>query len=161
MIKQVTFMLTILLTANVAYADSQLERMEVLSEELSQLMYDAMIDEVAAEGVDVSNLKKLVPDVGWDGPMRDAAKCVLGKYEDKIGSKGIDEMLDKLEGILPELRKGGGMQALEAMPDIQPKGISDEEAIALNQECGMVDQMQKNMMADGFMTELMKAMSGS
>ncbi len=159
MIRRAAFVV-MLLTANGAYASGQLDRMEELSEQLSKYMYEAMVESAATEGADVSNLKTMIPDTSWDGPMRNAAECVLDKYEDKIGQKGIDKMLEEIEDLVKQLKEGGGMQAFEAASsDMQPEGISEEESIAINEECGMADEMQRQMMEDGFVTELMKLMA--
>lgn len=151
-------MLTPLLTFN-SYANDNLERMEEVGEQMSKLMFEAMVHDIAANGADVSKLKTLIPDTSWDQPMRDAASCMLDKYEAKIDTAGITKMLDDMEALLPKL-KGGGMAALENASNMQPAGISDQEAIAINKSCGMMDLVQKNMAADGFMKEVMKMMTG-
>lgn len=157
--KLVTVLVMLLFTSSAAFANSDLERMEELSEELNTLMYTAMLDEMAAEGADVSKLRAMIPETKWNEPIRQAAQCVLDKYEDKIGKKGVTKMLDDLEAALPALNNSGGTEAFESIANLQPEGISDEETIALQRECGMVEQIQKQMMKGEFMTELMKLMS--
>ena len=153
------FLLTFL-SASVAVASDRLDRLETISEELTQLLYQAMVNEIAAGGADVTKLREAIPNSDWNQPMREAAQCVLEQYQQKIGSEGVDKMLDDMEASLPELREGG-MAAMEKNQDLQPEGISEDEAISINESCGMADLMQENMMAGEFMSEFMKLMGGN
>lgn len=141
------------------YADDQLNRMEAVTEELTQLFYEAMLKQVESQGVNVSKLKPLIPDTKWDAPMRESASCVLDKYKQKIGKSGVSDFLDQVEALLPTLRKGD-MQVIENMADVQPKGISEAETFSINEACGMDELMQERMMNEAFMAELMKQMGG-
>jgi hypothetical protein len=156
------FLFTILLMAipSVAFSDDRIDRMATFGEEMSNLMYQAMIGQLADEGVDVSTLKTMIPDTSWDAEMYAAAECILDKYDEQIGTAGVEKMLDDMEAALPELREGG-MEAMETMGDMQPEGISEEESIAISRSCGMMQLMQKNMMAGDFVSEVMKLSRGA
>lgn len=160
MMKKTVLFLLFFLATMAAQADSRIDRMEVIGEEISQLMYEVMIDEIAANGVDVTRLRAMIPDTSWDQPMREATGCIIDKYEQKIGAGEIDKMIARMEATLPELRKGGGMEVLDKASSMQPEGISDQEAISISQSCGMMQLMQEKAMAGDFMTEVMKLMNG-
>jgi hypothetical protein len=150
----------LLATSALAIADDRIDRMAKFGEEMSDLMYQAMIGQLADEGVDVSTLKTMIPDTSWDAEMYTAAECILDKYDEQIGTAGVEKMLDDMEAALPELREGG-MEAIETMGDMQPEGLSEEEAIAISRSCGMMQLMQKNMMAGDFVSEVMKLSRGA
>ena len=158
MIKKTIFALGICIVAVNVIADEQLDRMEAFAEELTTLMYQAMIKSAEAEGADVSKLKTLIPDTSWNEEMRGATRCILDKYEARIGSAGIDKMLDDMEAKLPSLRKGG-MEAFEQASNNMPDGITIDEAIEINRTCGMTALQQKNIDANKFTSELLKIMA--
>lgn len=160
MTKKIALFCVALMASCPVFAADRLERMESLSEELSQLMFKAMIDRFAAEGADVTKLRSLVPDTEWTPPMREAAGCVLGKYQEKIGVEGLDKLLTKMDAVMPALREGG-MQAFEEMGNITPEGVSDTDAMEINEACGMANLMQEQMMSGGFMQEAMKLMQNN
>ena len=160
MVNKCILLVSFIFLSSFAIADEQLERMESISEEMTTLMFNAMVDSAKSEGADTSVLETLIPDASWDEPMRDAGKCMLEKYKQKIDADGVDKMLDELEAIIPTLRTGG-MEAMEKMANIQPSGISDEESMAINQECGMIELQQEKMMANEFVNELMRLSMGN
>lgn len=150
----------VILTGTAAFAQSALERMEVVGESMAGVMFDAMISEVEASGADVTALRAAVPDMSWDEPMRGAAGCILEKYEAEIGPDGIEAMLLKMEETLPKLQ-GLNIEEMDALQaDLEPEGISMDQSLAINNECGMTDLMMARMMDSQFMTLLMEAMGG-
>ena len=160
MIKSPTFLFLLLFLSLPVVADSNFDRMETISEELTTLMYQAMIDQAETEGADVSNLKSAIPDTSWDEPMRAAGKCILDKYREKTNESAISAMFDKIEEMLPAIRSGGILE-MDELGDVQPEGITDQQAMAINKNCGMTDLQQERMMSSGFMTALMQSMSGN
>jgi uncharacterized protein (UPF0335 family) len=159
MMKKIMLACLLIGASSGTYADDQLERMESVTEELTQLFYEAMLKQVESQGVNISKLKALIPDTKWDAPMREAASCVLNEYKQKIGNNGVDDFLDKIEALVPKL-KGANMQDLENMADVQPKGITEAETFAINEACGMDELVQERMINEAFMGELMKQMGG-
>jgi len=151
----------ILLMSSAASADDRLARMEAIGEEMSQLMYRVMVDEIAANGADVSTLRSMIPETRWGQPMRDAAGCVLDAYEKRVGAAEVDEMLDSMEALLPKLRQSSSMEVFSEQSGMQPEGISDDEMISISQSCGMLEVIQNNTRASEFMAEVRKLMSGN
>ncbi len=142
-----------------AIANDQTERMVEVSEKMSSIMYQVMIKEAAAKGADVTILKTKVPDTSWNQEMRNSGACVLDKYEQKIGADGVSAMLNRLEQAVADLSKVSTMESFSEMSSVQPEGISDQEAIAINTTCGLTAQLQKNMMANEFVQEVMRLMA--
>lgn len=156
--KNCTAVLLLTLTC-FASADDRLDRMAAIGEEMSAIMYQGMIAQLEAEGVDASALRSMIPDTSWTDGMREAATCVLDRYDAKIGASAVDTMLDNMESMLPRAREGG-LEAIESLMSLQPEGMSDEEAVAISQSCGMMQAMQESSMAGDFMSEVMKLMGG-
>ena len=158
MIKRTTLLALLLLPFSWAVASSPLERIESISEDMTALMFDAMIEEMGAQGIDTDQLRELIPNTEWDQPMRDAGSCVIDQFTAKIGEDGVNAMLDNMEARLPEIQNGG-MDALEDMQTLLPEGISEEEADAISNQCGMTQLMQQKMMNPEFMSAVMSLMS--
>jgi hypothetical protein len=155
MIKRVLIIIALILINLPTLADEQLQRLEKISEQMNQIMFNAMLREVEANGADITRLKTLIPDVRWDQPLREAYACVLKKYEEKIGRESIDRMLDKTEALLPKL-SSGGMDTITETEMLLPKGISQEQATQYSNECGVMQIMIENSMSNDFVSEIMK-----
>ncbi|MEM9603721.1 MAG: hypothetical protein AAGA11_12720 [Pseudomonadota bacterium] len=158
MLKRAACIALFLLPFSQSHASDALERIEAISEDMTSLMFDAMLTEMGAEGVDTSKLAELVPSTEWDEPMRDAGRCVLDRFTARIGDDGVDAMLDQMEARLPEIR-AGGMQAIDQLGSLLPEGISEAEADAINSECGMTRLIREKMMNPEFMSAVMSLMS--
>mgnify|MGYP000344928939 FL=1 len=138
-----------------ASADAQLDRFEDLSERTSAEMSMVFVRAIEAKGGDTSELKEAIPDHTWDNAHRDAGACMMGKYTDLIGSDGVDEMLTRMEDMIPQLETAtlDNISSFSALPD----GITTEQTASIMQECKMMDLVLKRMKESGYSDALMKA----
>lgn len=129
-------------------AQSQLERMEELSEQVSALMNEAMIAQVPA-------LEGNMPDPAWDEPMRAAYSCMLEGYVDASSEAAVDGMLDEMETML-ETATAETLMSGETSQAVQlPDGLSEEQAQGLMQSCGLMEVIMARMAASGAMQVMM------
>ena len=158
MLKHIASAALLTLSCATASANDALERIEVISEDMTAALFDAMVEELGAQGADTDALKRIIPSTEWDAPMREAGQCVVDEFTARIGEDGLNAMLDKMEARLPEI-KGAGMEALENMQSLLPEGMSEADASAINDQCGMTQLMQQKMMNPEFMSAVMSLMS--
>lgn len=158
MLKRTALIVLLALPLTQASAADSLARIESVSEDLMAVMFQAMIDEFGAQGVDTDKLQDALPDTSWDEPMRDAGRCVLDAFTAKIGEDGVDSMLDTMEARLPEI-KAMGLEELDGIATLLPEGISEADASAINDQCGMSQLMQQKLMNPAFMSAVMSLMA--
>lgn len=158
MTSRLALILLLILPFSPAQANDTLDRIESISEQMTAAMFDAMLDEFKARGIDTSSLAKVIPDTSWDEPLRDAGRCVVDRFTDTVGADKLAEMVDALEARLPAV-ESGGMQAIEDMQSFLPEGVSEADAAAINEACGMTALMQQKLMSPAFMSEVMSLMS--
>lgn len=130
-----------------ASAQSALERMEAMSETMTEMTYTALVDEIPA-------LDGNLPSAEWDDAMRDAGACVLDGVEEEVGEDGVAEMLDNMETAMATVTPEGLMQGTfqPALPD----GITDQQMQTISNECGMVELMMMRMAESGAMAIMME-----
>lgn len=130
-----------------AIAQTQLERMEVVSEEANRLTNAHMISELPA-------LEGHMPDPNWDDDVRDAYACVLDGYRADAGDAAIDAMLDRIEATMAELGPEGLMESGldERIP--LPEGVTGERSVALLNTCGVMAIYMARLQASGALTIL-------
>ena len=143
-----------------AFADSRLDRLEAISEEMTDAMYDAMIRMVEKEGGNPEPLRAAIPSLEWDDTFREAGACVLDKYISASSSSAVDDMLDRMEAFIPEMAEMD-LDAFEDNTDFLPEGVSEDFSISVNEECGMTDVMLDRMEESGFMAAMMQSMAGN
>lgn len=152
-----TFLLVTALSSSAIYANDLLDRMEIVGEKLSSSMYEAMIEQVEANGADTTTLRTLIPDTSWNDDMRTAATCILDAYEEKVSADTLETMLDEVEKKLTEIeRSNNKAEILEGAVNMQPDAISTDEMIAINNQCGMTKIVMENQQASAFVQELMR-----
>lgn len=140
-----------------AAAQSQLDRLEAISEMSNDMMVEIMIREVAADAPDArETLLAAAPDGEWDAEMRDAGSCMLESYAEQIGSDGVDDMLDALTTYLEEASVMSMEDLADASPDL-PEGITEEDNMRIAEDCGMIDLQIARMQESGFMDAVMAA----
>ncbi len=143
------------------FADSQLDRLESVSERTNELMMVKMVEAMVAEtGADPAPVMALIPDMEWDDAFRVAGECMLDGYRAEIGKGGVDEMLDLMEDMLPKLEE----QSLEEMGEemnVMPEGLTMEASIGIQQECGMMELAMERMSETGFMEAMFSAATGT
>jgi hypothetical protein len=139
----------LVLGAGPVAAQSQLERMEVLSEQAGALMNEAMIAQVPA-------LEGNMPDPAWDEPMRVAYGCVLDGYVAASGEAAVDRMLDEMEAMM-ETATAEALMSGEMGEAMQlPEGLTEAQAQGLMQDCGVMEVMMARMAASGAMQIMME-----
>ncbi|MGR3466463.1 MAG: hypothetical protein ACU0CI_01175 [Shimia sp.] len=153
--KRLFLTLPLLALPTAALAETQLERLEALSEQGSEVMMEMMIREITAEGADPAPLQAAIPDMTWDDAFRDAGRCMLDAYTAELGSDGVDEMLDSLEAMYADLDDA----RLEDLEDLDPTGgkLSEEVQVRVTRECGFMELSMARMEESGFMAAMMQA----
>ena len=139
------------------FAQSQLDRLEALSEQMNELMMVKMVEEMVAEtGADPAPVMELIPDMSWDAEFRAAGECMIDAYRDKIGRGGVDEMLTAMEEAMPRIETMS-MEEMGDELDFMPDGITVSETITIQQDCGMMEVAMERMSSSGFMEAMFAA----
>lgn len=138
-----------------AAADSRLDRFEELSEQTSKEMPKIFIRAIEEKGGDTSALQDALPEAEWDDAHREAGACMLVKYDDLIGKDGVDDMMTRMEEIIPQLETAtlDTIGTFNATPD----SITTEQSAAIMQECSMMELVLKRMKDSGYSDAIMKA----
>lgn len=131
-----------------AEAQSRLDRMEALSVQLGGLMNEVFL-------LEAPQLADVMPDPAWDGPMRDAHRCMLDAYETEVGGAAVDDMLDQMEQIVPTLTAQGLLDEGMEIDVGTPPGMSDDRAQAIVRECGIIELTMQRMQESGMMEAMM------
>ncbi len=143
-----------------AIAETQLERLEVISERMTDAMFDAMIRMVERDGGNATPMREAIPDTTWDASYRDAGACLLDRFTAASSVTAVDKMLDDMEAFVPQMAD----MDLDSMGDdatFLPEGISEDFSVSVNQECGLTGIMMDRMDESGFMAAMMQSMSGN
>lgn len=143
-----------------AIAETQLERLERVSEQMNDAMYEAMIRMVERQGGDTAPLRDAMPASTWDEDFRAAGACMLDRFTDKSSPEAVTQMLDEMEAFLPEVATMDLENAEEDM-NFLPDGISEDYSIQVNSECGLSEIMMQRMQESGFSAAMMQAMRGN
>ena len=143
-----------------AFAETQLERFEALSDQMNTVMIEMFSNEIEQAGGDASALRELdgmMPP--WTDEIRTAASCILDDYVAETSAGAVDEMLSEMEEILPTLATMTMTEATDsgALEGLTPQGISDERMMEINSGCGMMDLQIKASQESGFMEAMMAA----
>lgn len=131
-----------------ALAQSQLDRMQALSEQANALMNEALIAQYP-------QLDGNLPAPEWDDRLRAAYGCVIDAYLQETDAAAVDAMLDQAEtamqGATAETLMSGQM---EGMID-PPAGMTEQQAQALMGSCGVIEVMMTRMAESGAMQIMM------
>ncbi|MEM7295100.1 MAG: hypothetical protein AAF330_00485 [Pseudomonadota bacterium] len=135
--------------AGPALAETQLERMERLTTGMQEALY-------AHLSTEVPEIAGRLPDAGWDAGVRQAASCSLEAYEDKIGRRGVDQMLDTMEERLstPISDLATWLDGLSF-----DAGLSTSETQAIEVGCGFLSATEAKMTADPLFPNLIRAIT--
>ncbi|WP_239025467.1 hypothetical protein [Roseicyclus persicicus] len=132
-----------------ALAQSQLDRMEAVSERANVLLNEALVAQYPA-------LAGNLPAPEWDDEVRGAYACVLDGFVAASGEAAVDDMLDQaeaaMEGATAETLMSGAMDNM-VQP---PAGMTDQQAQALMGSCGVVEIMMTRMAESGAMSIMMQ-----
>ena len=151
---------TLAIAPSLAIAESQVERLERLSEAKGDIMVEMMASGIEAEGGDGTLVRAVAGNVPeWDDEMRTAAGCVLDRYADYVRDSAIEASLDRME----ELMSDAESFTFEAMEDegfadsMLPEGITIDQAGEISGECGMMALQMRDMQASGLWSAMMEA----
>jgi len=125
-----------------AKADTQLDRFEALSEQVTTVMNEAMILEVPA-------LEGNLPTADWDDEMRGAFTCVLEDYRAAVGDDAINTMLDEMEATLPDMTAEAMMSGEMNERFDLPDGLTEARAAEIVRNCGVMTLYMTRMMDSG------------
>ncbi|MBJ3762373.1 hypothetical protein ILP92_06410 [Maribius pontilimi] len=128
------------LSAAPALAETQLERMERITETLQARMF---ADMVQGSDIDVAQA------VAWDDAMRDAAQCLLDGYRAEAEPDAIDASFDAMEELLAQTDLGA--DEFETRMAALPQPVPQDRAIALSGECGLMALQMQRMRETGLM----------
>ena len=150
--------ISLLLSPSFVAAD-QLERFEDVSNRMNALMAEMMAKEVDQAGGDGDIVRNAMPEEAWNDAVREAAVCILDRYDAAIGSDGIETMFDRMETLIVKAADMTITEFTESeeMDLMQPEGISEDDSIAFMQECGMIAAQSEYMSSTGFSSALMEA----
>ena len=92
--KRMIIAATLAIAPSLAIAESQVERLERLSEAMGGIMVEMMASGIEAEGGDGTLVRAVAGNVPeWDDEMRAAAGCVLDRYADNVSDSAIEASL--------------------------------------------------------------------
>ena len=142
-----------------AFAETQLERLESISERMMTATLEAMVRQVEEQGGNPEPLREAMPDVSWNDEYRDAGECLLDRFTAASSSSAVTEMLDDMEAYLPQMAE----MNLDTLEDVNflPDGMTEEQSMEINSECGITEVMMDRMENSGFMAAMMQSMSGN
>lgn len=142
-----------------ALAQSQLDRLEVISEQMNLGMAQMMAREVAANGGDPAPVLAALPDTAWDAEFRAAGTCMLDRYNAAAGSDAVDTMLDEMEAMVPLLATA----SIDSMSDMNPlpAGVTEDQSIEIANACGIVDLSMQRLEESGFTAAMMQAFAST
>jgi phage gp29-like protein len=143
-----------------AFAENQLERLESISERMMTATLEAMVRMVEKQGGNPAPLRDAMPDVSWNDEYRDAGDCLLERFTAASSSSDVSEMLDEMEAFIPQMAE----MDLETMSDdvnFLPEGMTENQSMEINSECGITDVMMERMEESGFTAAMMQSMSGN
>lgn len=132
--------------ATPALAETQLERMERLSEAMQVKMFSTML-----QGTDFD----VASAVAWDDEMRASAECVLDAYVAESSEEDLEAVFDQMEEIIAQ--PAADMAAMEEQMSNFAAPLPEERAIEINRSCGMVDLQMQKMQESGLMNAMMQA----
>lgn len=157
-------MKTYLVAGALAFAPSfavadDIARFEELSNKMNALMGEMMAKEVDQSGGDGDIIRAAIPDQAWDDAARDAAVCILDRYEAEIGAGGLQDMMDRMEGAFDAMAEMTMTEFTESevLDNMQPEGMTDEMSVQITQDCGMMEVQAARMEASGFSAAMMEA----
>lgn len=140
-----------------ALADSQLDRLEAVSEEMNLAMAELMARELASKGADPAPMMAALPDTTWDDEHRGAGTCMLDEYRAIGGEDMVENILTNMENLVGEVATAT-MESLAEI-DALPEGVTQEQSADIARSCGFIELSLKRMEESGFTAAMMKAYS--
>jgi hypothetical protein len=140
-----------------AIAETQLERLEDLSERMNAAVFDAMIRMAENEGANPEPLRAAIPDGTWDDAYREAGACMLDRFNTVTTASEIDRMLDTMEVAIAQMATTN-LDEIGDEFDFLPEGVTEDMSMQINMECGMTELMMQRMEDSGFTAAMMQSM---
>jgi hypothetical protein len=140
-----------------AIAETQLERLEDLSERMNAAVFDAMIRMAENEGANPEPLRAAIPDGTWDDAYREAGACMLDRFNTVTTASEIDRMLDTMEVAIAQMATTN-LDEIGDEFDFLPEGVTEDMSVQINMECGMTELMMQRMEDSGFTAAMMQSM---
>ncbi len=128
-----------------AQAQSQLDRFEALSEQMTELTYQGLAEQVPA-------LDGVLPSADWDRPMRRAGRCAIRGYERAVGEAGVEAMLVELEQAIGSARPSDILDGTFSAG--VPQGLTNQDVQRINNDCGMIELQMERLAESGAMQAL-------
>lgn len=128
-----------------ASAQSQLERFEALSEQMTTLTYQGLAQQYPV-------LNGLLPIADWGRPERRAGRCALRRYDRAVGDDGVEAMLSELEASIASASPSDLLDGtFEAGV---PEGLTAAEVQQINTDCGLLELQMQRLAESGAMQAL-------
>lgn len=136
------------LTANIAFADELLDRLEIATERLGALQGAFYARRVPA-------LRDKMPSWDWDEEIRDASKCVLDGIEKSKGRRIAEAYVSGIEKT--SQKEITTFSQLSDSSSIPPELLgNDQTIIRLMQQCRTMEISAERLKESGFWDEMLK-----
>lgn len=137
----------------VAEAQTRLDRIEIMSMQLSMLTQGFVIQQAP-------ELMSSLPPIVWSPDTREAYECVIEAYEADVGGDAVDAMLDEMEAAVPttpldELVRN----SIEIQVGV-PEGMTEDRADAIAARCGIDAINEDRMLDEATMEALLESARG-
>ena len=128
---------------------------------MNALMGEMMAKEVEQAGGDGDIIRAAIPMDAWNDVAREAATCILDRFDAEIGSDAIDDMMDRMDAVIEAAADMTMTEFTDSddMANMLPEGMTEEMSTQITQECGMIEAQLDRMEASGFSAALMEAYS--
>jgi len=139
-------------------AESQLDRLESVSERMMSATLDAMVRMVEKEGGNPDPLRAALPDMDWDAEYREAGACMLERFVNASSKSAVDQMLDDMEIFIPKMAEMD-IDDMDQNANFLPDGVSEAYSMSVNEDCGTTALLLKRLEESGFMAAMMQSMA--
>lgn len=144
-------------------AESQADRFADLTERMTRTMWGMMANEAEKEGANGDPMRAAIEKFEWTPALATATDCMLDRYNTAIGSDAVDEMFDRMDGMITQM---DGMTLTEftdeiSPEDLMPEGLTEDQTLEINEACGMTDAQLAMMSETGFTAAMMGAMAAT
>lgn len=144
-----------------AVADSQTERLEDLTIEMTRVMWGMLAMEAEKEGGNGDPMRAAIAKFEWTDALDSATGCIVDRYNDAVGRRAVDDMFDRMETMIAEMDGLSLDEFTERFDETTflPDGLTEDDTREINESCGMTDAQLDAMQATGFTAAMMGAMA--
>ncbi|GAB5448729.1 hypothetical protein [Gymnodinialimonas sp.] len=136
---------TLMILPFAASAQSQLDRFEALSEQMTTLTYQGLAAQYPV-------LQGILPSADWGRPERRAGRCALRDYERAVGEDGVEAMLVEFETAIARARPSDLLDGTFSAG--VPQGLTAAQVQQINTECGLLELQMQRLAESGAMQAL-------